>query len=120
MTLNVSLSIAQFERDMRPPPSSRAHRFGALARTKTAHVAELFAGVLRAGRPDIRADADLGRGVLGAANAAVIRTAQTAAFELAEHGINVNGIAPGVIDTDMWIKVDRQFGERHGRPIGAS
>lgn len=56
----------------------------------------------------------------GAAKAAVIHITQTAAFELAEHGINVNGIAPGVIDTDMWIKVDRQFGEHHGRPIGAS
>ena len=54
----------------------------------------------------------------GAGKAALIHMTQTAAFELAEHGINVNGIAPGVIDTDMWVKVDRQFGEDAGKQPG--
>ena len=32
--------------------------------------------------------------------------------------INVNGIAPGVVDTPMWDKVDALFAKYEHRPIG--
>lgn len=44
-----------------------------------------------------------------ASKAAVISYTQSAALALAPHGINVNAIAPGVVDTPMWDQVDAQF-----------
>lgn len=44
-----------------------------------------------------------------ASKAAVLSYTQSAALALARHGINVNGIAPGVIDTPMWDYVDAMF-----------
>lgn len=44
-----------------------------------------------------------------ASKAAVISYTQSAALALAKHKINVNGIAPGVVDTPMWDKVDSLF-----------
>ncbi|WP_152045325.1 L-iditol 2-dehydrogenase [Aureimonas psammosilenae] len=44
-----------------------------------------------------------------ASKAAVISITQSAALALAPHGINVNGIAPGVVDTPMWDEVDAMF-----------
>ncbi|MBO1901513.1 glucose 1-dehydrogenase [Leucobacter weissii] len=41
-----------------------------------------------------------------AAKSAVISLTQAAARALAEHRITVNGIAPGVVDTPLWIKLD--------------
>jgi NAD(P)-dependent dehydrogenase (short-subunit alcohol dehydrogenase family) len=35
-----------------------------------------------------------------------------------EPHVNVNGIAPGVIDTPMWDEVDRLFARTEGKPIG--
>lgn len=58
--------------------------------------------------------------VYGAAKAAVIHMNQTAALELIKHRINVNGIAPGVIDTPMWDDVDAQFCKYKGLPIGSA
>ena len=40
------------------------------------------------------------------------------AVDLAPFGINVNGIAPGVIDTPMWDVVDSLFAKYENRPIG--
>jgi len=37
---------------------------------------------------------------------------------MATHHINVNGIAPGVIDTPMWATVDGLFARYENRPIG--
>jgi len=44
-----------------------------------------------------------------ASKAAVISYTQSAALALAKDRINVNGIAPGVVDTPMWDKVDSLF-----------
>lgn len=53
-----------------------------------------------------------------ASKAAVISYTQSAALALAAHRINVNGIAPGVIDTPMWKDVDALFARYENRPIG--
>ncbi len=41
-----------------------------------------------------------------ASKAAVISLTQSAGLDLIKHKINVNGIAPGVVDTPMWDEVD--------------
>jgi NAD(P)-dependent dehydrogenase (short-subunit alcohol dehydrogenase family) len=53
-----------------------------------------------------------------ATKAAVISITQSAALELIRHRINVNAIAPGVVDTDMWVLVDRLRAEATGQAIG--
>jgi D-sorbitol dehydrogenase (acceptor) len=53
-----------------------------------------------------------------ASKAAVISITQSAGLGLIKHGINVNGIAPGVIDTDMWTVVDGLFAKYENRPVG--
>jgi NAD(P)-dependent dehydrogenase (short-subunit alcohol dehydrogenase family) len=53
-----------------------------------------------------------------ATKAAVISITQSAGLALIKHGINVNGIAPGVVDTPMWDVVDRQFAKYENRPLG--
>lgn len=53
-----------------------------------------------------------------ASKAAVISLTQSCGLALIEHGINVNGIAPGVVDTPMWEEVDALFARYEGRPLG--
>ena len=53
-----------------------------------------------------------------ASKAAVISYTQSAALAMAPHGIRVNGIAPGVVDTPMWKHVDAQFAKYEGLAIG--
>lgn len=53
-----------------------------------------------------------------ASKAAVISYTQSAALAMASHGIRVNGIAPGVIDTPMWNKVDALFARYEGLALG--
>jgi NAD(P)-dependent dehydrogenase (short-subunit alcohol dehydrogenase family) len=53
-----------------------------------------------------------------AAKAAVISITQSMALELNKFGIRVNAIAPGVVDTPMWDRVDSLFAKYEGRPIG--
>jgi NAD(P)-dependent dehydrogenase (short-subunit alcohol dehydrogenase family) len=53
-----------------------------------------------------------------ASKAAVISLTQSAALALIKHKINVNGIAPGVVDTPMWDVVDGLFAKYENRPIG--
>jgi D-sorbitol dehydrogenase (acceptor) len=53
-----------------------------------------------------------------ATKAAVLSYTQSAALALAPHKINVNGIAPGVIDTPMWKEVDALFARYENRPLG--
>ncbi|MBB4266380.1 L-iditol 2-dehydrogenase [Roseospira visakhapatnamensis] len=57
-------------------------------------------------------------GVYCASKAAVLSLTQSAGLDLIRHGIRVNGIAPGVVDTPMWDHVDAKFAEYEGRPIG--
>jgi D-sorbitol dehydrogenase (acceptor) len=53
-----------------------------------------------------------------ASKAAVISLTQSAGLDLIKHRINVNGIAPGVVDTPMWADVDALFAKYEHRPIG--
>jgi NAD(P)-dependent dehydrogenase (short-subunit alcohol dehydrogenase family) len=53
-----------------------------------------------------------------ASKAAVISITQSAGLALAKEKINVNGIAPGVVDTPMWDHVDAQFAKYEKLPLG--
>jgi NAD(P)-dependent dehydrogenase (short-subunit alcohol dehydrogenase family) len=53
-----------------------------------------------------------------ASKAAVISLTQSAGLDLIKYRINVNGIAPGVVDTPMWDRVDALFARYENRPIG--
>jgi len=53
-----------------------------------------------------------------ASKAAVISLTQSAGLDLIKHKINVNGIAPGVVDTPMWDDVDALFAKYEGRKPG--
>jgi NAD(P)-dependent dehydrogenase (short-subunit alcohol dehydrogenase family) len=53
-----------------------------------------------------------------ASKAAVISLTQSAGLALIKHRINVNGIAPGVVDTPMWDDVDALFARYEQRPLG--
>jgi len=53
-----------------------------------------------------------------ATKAAVISYTQSAALAMAPHGIRVNGISPGVIDTPMWQHVDSLFARYEGLALG--
>ena len=57
-------------------------------------------------------------GAYSASKAAVIMTTQTAASELAPR-VTVNSICPGPVDTDMWIKIDKEWAAIEGRPVGS-
>ena len=53
-----------------------------------------------------------------ASKAAVLSITQSAGLDLIKYHINVNGIAPGVVDTPMWDHVDALFAKYEQRPIG--
>jgi NAD(P)-dependent dehydrogenase (short-subunit alcohol dehydrogenase family) len=53
-----------------------------------------------------------------ASKAAVISLTQSAGLALIKDRINVNGIAPGVVDTPMWDQVDALFAKYEGLPLG--
>jgi NAD(P)-dependent dehydrogenase (short-subunit alcohol dehydrogenase family) len=62
-----------------------------------------------------------------ASKAAVISLTQSAGLDLIKHGINVNAIAPGVVDNEHWDHVDSLFAKYEGlapgekkRLVGAS
>ncbi|GED22792.1 L-iditol 2-dehydrogenase [Halomonas halmophila] len=53
-----------------------------------------------------------------ATKASVISLTQSCGLDLIRHGVRVNGIAPGVVDTPMWAEVDALFARYEGRPLG--
>jgi D-sorbitol dehydrogenase (acceptor) len=53
-----------------------------------------------------------------ASKAAVINMNQSIALALAEHKINVNAIAPGIVDTPLWVEIDKQFAKLLGWEVG--
>ncbi|WP_043620728.1 L-iditol 2-dehydrogenase [Ensifer sp. ZNC0028] len=53
-----------------------------------------------------------------ATKAAVISLTQSAGLNLINHGINVNAIAPGVVDGEHWDGVDALFAKYENRPRG--
>ncbi len=57
-------------------------------------------------------------GVYCATKAAVISLTQSAGLNLIKYRINVNAIAPGVVDGEHWDGVDALFAKHEGRPLG--
>lgn len=53
-----------------------------------------------------------------ASKAAVISLTQSAGLNLIRHGINVNAIAPGVVDGEHWDGVDAFFARHEGKAPG--
>ncbi len=53
-----------------------------------------------------------------ASKAAIISATQSAALALVKHGINVNAIAPGVVDGEHWDIVDAEFAKWEGLAAG--
>lgn len=49
-----------------------------------------------------------------ASKAAVISLTKSFALAMAPHGLRVNCVAPGVIDTDLWAKADREMAALRG------
>jgi NAD(P)-dependent dehydrogenase (short-subunit alcohol dehydrogenase family) len=43
---------------------------------------------------------------------------QSAGLNLIKHGINVNAIAPGVVDGEHWVHVDAMFAKLEGKEPG--
>lgn len=56
--------------------------------------------------------------IYAASKAAVISITWTAAAALAPHGIRVNALCPGIVETPMWDQIDREIESKFGIPLG--
>ncbi|TJX79063.1 MAG: L-iditol 2-dehydrogenase [Mesorhizobium sp.] len=81
-----------------------------IARGKGGRIINMASQAGRCGEPLVA--------VYCATKAAVISLTQSAGLDLIKHRINVNGIAPGVVDRDMWDEVDALFAKYENRPKG--
>ena len=80
-----------------------AHHMRARGHGKIVNTASLAAN---RGRPEMA--------VFAASKSGVVSVTRSMAIELAETGVTVNALAPGIIDTDMWELIDAQSGDlRH-------
>ena len=48
----------------------------------------------------------------------MIGITQSLAIALAKHGVRVNAVAPGIVDTDMWVSIDQEWSSLEGKPTG--
>jgi NAD(P)-dependent dehydrogenase (short-subunit alcohol dehydrogenase family) len=48
----------------------------------------------------------------------MIGITQSLAMALAKHGVRVNAVAPGIVDTDMWVSIDQEWSTLEGKPAG--
>ena len=53
-----------------------------------------------------------------ASKAAVVSITWSAAAALGPHGITVNALCPGVVETAMWDQLDREAADVYGIPVG--
>lgn len=81
-----------------------------IAQGEGGRIVNLASGAGRRGHPMVLAYC--------ASKAAVISMTQSMALALAPHGITVNAVAPGIVDTPMLDDLDRQIGGSLGLPPG--
>jgi NAD(P)-dependent dehydrogenase (short-subunit alcohol dehydrogenase family) len=62
---------------------------------------------------------ELGLGAYSTSKFAVIGLTKSFALELAEYGILVNCVSPGIVDTPMWDLIDREAAKREGVRAGS-
>ncbi|HRW08833.1 MAG TPA: glucose 1-dehydrogenase [Caldilineaceae bacterium] len=58
-------------------------------------------------------------GAYSASKHAVVGLTRQMGLEWAQHGILVNCVCPGIVDTPMWELIDREVAKREGVPIGS-
>jgi len=58
-------------------------------------------------------------GAYAASKHAVVGLTRQMGLEWAQHGILVNCVCPGIVDTPMWELIDREVAAREGVPIGS-
>ena len=58
-------------------------------------------------------------GAYAASKHAVVALTKQFGLELSEHGILVNCVCPGIVDTSMWELIDREVAQLEGVPVGS-